>query len=451
MLRSRLLWQLGAASAASILLAVGLAQAIHPVLAALVGLALAGAAGYLVSRSIRRLAAAAEALAAGDYEREVPVDRGDELGRLARAINALRARSRQQLETLTLEHDRLMAILRSMGEGVVAVDREERVVHMNQVAGRLLATVPEQALGRPIWEVTRIREIAEVLAETLAQEAPAQRAVHLPGRSDRILELRATPLRNGDAGGLRGAVLVIDDVTRLRRLETVRQDFVGNVSHELKTPITAIRGLVESILDDPRMPPAVARDFLGKIRQQSERLSILVTDLLSLSRLDAGAGGLKLEPVDAREPVLDSIHALQPSSEAKGVRIDAELPGEPLLVLGEAELLQEAVRNLLDNAIKYSPAGGRVALRLRAEEEPEPAVVIEVEDRGPGIEKRHQERIFERFYRIDKARSRALGGTGLGLAIVKHVARALGGEVAVDSEPGAGSTFRIRLPRYREG
>ena len=237
--------------------------------------------------------------------------------------------------------------------------------------------------------------------------------------------------------------MVLHDITQLRRLETVRRDFVGNVSHELKTPITAIRGLVETLIDDPEIEPELHRRFLGKISRQADRMANLVTDLLSLSRLEASDEPLRLAPLDVRDVLDETVRQLQPASEERRVTVRREWPDEPLVVDGEEEALRQALGNLLSNAIKYSPTDRRVTMRASRDGG---AVVIEVEDQGPGIEPRHHERLFERFYRVDAARSRELGGTGLGLAIVKHTVRALGGEVSVESVPGRGSTFRIRLP-----
>jgi signal transduction histidine kinase len=227
----------------------------------------------------------------------------------------------------------------------------------------------------------------------------------------------------------------------------MRRDFVGNVSHELKTPVTVIRGLVETLVDDPELEPPLLQRFLGKIDRQSERLLNLVTDLLSLSRLESEEVPLELSPLDVGDVLEESLRLIEPAAEAKRISLTADWPEEPLLVDGDDEALRQAVSNLLDNAVKYSPEGSRVTLRAR---EDDGQVVIEVADEGPGIEPRHHERLFERFYRVDAARSRELGGTGLGLAIVKHTALALGGEVAFESKPGEGSTFRITLPPSRQ-
>nr|XP_061811868.1 sensor protein kinase WalK-like [Nerophis lumbriciformis] len=412
--------------------------------ASLVGLLLGFGLARRITEPLTSMTRAAEAIAAGSYEQRIELVAHDEHGQLARAFNTMSQKLSRQLETITLDRNKLEAILASMAEGVVAVDSKDRVVHINRVAADLLGSAPEAAAGKPIWEVTRIHEISEVLAETMRERQPAQRVARLPGRPDRELELHATPLRNG-SGELQGAVLVLDDVTQLRRLETVRTDFVGNVSHELKTPVTVIRGMVETMLEDSEMEPTTRRSFLAKVQGQAERLSSLVTDLLSLSRLESEPA--EDQRVDVGDVVRDTVRALLPASDAKRLRIVTDLPPEPMMVRAEEERLGVAVSNLLDNAIKFSPLGGTIevsAKRVRHE------AMIAVHDHGIGIEPRHQERIFERFYRVDKARSRELGGTGLGLAIVKHAALSFGGRVALESQLGEGSTFHIYLPLQSE-
>ena len=259
---------------------------------------------------------------------------------------------------------------------------------------------------------------------------------------DRHVELHATPLRDAD-GDLVGAVLVLHDVTDLRRLEAIRREFVANVSHELKTPITAIRGMVETVLDDEGMDPIFRHRFLVRIREQSFRLSELVTDLLTLSRIESEALVGEMAVLDLRGPIRQSLDALQPLADGKDIRVSVDLPDEPVPVLGEAEALRLVFGNLLENAIEFTPAGRRVSLRLAVAERD---AIAEVVDEGIGIEPKHVDRIFQRFYRVDQARARELGGTGLGLSIVRHVCIAHRGEVQVDSRPGVGSTFRVRLP-----
>lgn len=420
--------------------------AVGTAIGAVIALVLSFVFARQTTRPLVALTAAADRLTSGSSEIGLDITSDDEIGRLARALGSMSRQLRGQLTTITTDRNQLTAILASMAEGLVAVDRNERIVHMNGVAGDLLGLRAEEVRGRPIWEVTRIPEISEALAETMEKAAAVERSIRLPGPADRIFHLRSTPLREA-SGALSGAVLVIDDVSKLRRLETIRQDFVANVSHELKTPVTAIRGFVETLIDDPDLPPATRRRFLEKVQTQSERLSNLVTDLLSLSRLEAETGALELEPIDARDPALASLQALRASAELKRLDVQATVPETALWVMADEEILRQAITNLLDNAIKYTPAGGRMWLRVLRKGD---HAAIEVEDDGPGIDLRHQARVFERFYRVDKARSRQVGGTGLGLAIVKHVARAFGGTVTLDSTPGRGSLFRILLPCARQ-
>ena len=414
------------------------AMAIATVFALLLGLVHA----RRVTRPLLSMAEAAAAITDGDYDKQVESDSGDELGVLARAFNHMRLELRRSLSSLDADRSKLKAILASMEEGVVAVDRDERVVHMNQVAGRLLGVDPEQALERPIWEVTRLHEMSEALGETLTKGELVHRVIRRPGTPDRILEVHASPL-TGDGATPAGAVLVLDDITQLRRLETMRRDFFGNVSHELKTPLAAIHGLVETLIDDPSIEAATRQRFLLKVRNQSERLASLVSDLLSLSRLESGSLG-DLEPIDVRHVVQDSLRFLRPLAESREIDLSSQLPEHAAMIEGEEETLRQTVSNLLDNAIKYTPVGGKVTVEVTAEAT---SIRLRVRDTGLGIDRRHLTRIFERFYRVDKARSREVGGTGLGLAIVKHAVFAMRGDVSVNSIKGKGTTFEIILPR----
>ncbi len=424
-------------------------------LAVALAIAVALVLGFLyarrVTKPVRMMAEAAEAIAGGREHGSVEIYTSDELGDMARAFNTMNEKLQRSIATVEADRNKLEAIFGSMVEGVVAVDRKQRIVHMNEVARQLLGISPGEVIGREITAVVGVREISEMLSETLDQGRLVHRVVQLAGSTrgsatkvrDRTLGVHVSPLETSSEV-LAGAVLVLDDITQLRRLETVRRDFVGNVSHELKTPVTAIRGLVETLLDDPEIDPIRRVRFMTKIRNQAERLTSLVTDLLSLSRLESG-GLNELEPIDVRRAVERSVHALRSTAEARRIAIITEAPPHPVMVEADEEILVQAVSNLLDNALKYTSGNGSVWARVKTDADD--SVTIEVQDTGMGIEARHHNRIFERFYRVDKARSRELGGTGLGLAIVKHIALALGGEVSLDSSPGCGSTFRIRLPK----
>ncbi len=405
--------------------------------------------GFLLARRIteplQAMTAAVEALAAGSYGQRIAISSRDELGQLAMAWNAMSDQLQAAIATIQADRARLTAILRSMDEGVVAVDAGEHIVHLNPAAGRLLGIAPEKALGQPIWQVTRWQQIATTIQAAMHQGQLVAGEVRRVGAQDQVIELRAFPLQNS-AETPAGAVLLLADVTSLRQLETMRQDFVGNVSHELKTPVTAIRGLVETLLTDAAIDPPTRQRFLEKIALQTERLSKLVTDLLSLSRLESARPDLELVPVDLREPVRDALRGLQPHSEARGVKLSCAMTEAPVWVLGEPNAIEQAATNLIENAINYSARGQEVQVRVESERD---QAILAVEDHGIGIALHDQQRIFERFYRVDRARSRDVGGTGLGLAIVKHIALTLGGSVAVESRLGEGSTFRIRLPLHR--
>ncbi len=412
------------------------------VVAAVIALGLGFLLARRVTRPVLSMAVAADSIAAGNYEKQVEIGSNDELGTLARAFNVMSRQQQTSIATINADRRKLTAILSSMVEGVVAADRNERVVHMNAAAGSMLRIEPESALGQPIWETIRVREVSEAVSEALRREEVVHRVVRMPGSPDRILDLHASPLDSGD-GEITGVVVVLDDVTQLRRLETMRRDFLGNVSHELKTPVTAIRALVETVLDEDDMASETRSRFLGKVRNQAERMSILVNDLLSLSRLESEYKALEFEPIDVRETVRETVREIQNSGAINASAIETDLPDEAMLIAGDAEALRQAVGNLINNAIKYAQSETIVVRVVGSGEQ----VLIEVEDRGVGIALRHQERIFERFYRVDKARSREIGGTGLGLAIVKHIAAAHDGSVCLESTPGVGSLFQIRLPR----
>lgn len=412
------------------------------VLTALVALLLGFFFAQRITRPLLSMTTAAESIVEGRYQNKVPIHSGDELGKLAQAFNTMSETLESQLDTMTSDRNKLTAILASMVEGVIAVDENGAVVHMNVVAADIMAVDPEGSLSKPIAEVTPIEDIANVLKEAIVEAAPVDRVVRLdPESSDRILELHAAPLRGGQ-GSPKGAVLVLYDTTRLRRLERVRSDFIANVSHELKTPLTVIRGFVETLLDTPEVDEKTRTRFLGKVYQQCERLTTLVRDLLSLTHLESRDEERERELMDLRDVVRGVADSLRATCEAKGLDLRLEIPEKPVVIEGD-EFLNVAVTNLVDNAIKYSPSGGGIWVRLRRHER---TALLEVEDQGIGIEAQHHKRIFERFYRVDKARSRELGGTGLGLSIVKHTARALDGRVSVESIPGEGSLFRMQLP-----
>ena len=406
--------------------------------------------GLLVARRLLRplisMTRVADSMAKGDYGQRVSIARTDEIGELGEALNRMARSLQRRMETFRTDHNQLLAILGGMAEGVVAVDENERVLHMNEAAGRILGADPSNSLGKPVWETTRIPQISETISQTLRDGTGVNTNLELRSSPrDRSIELRATPLGNGDQAPA-GAVVVMHDVSERLRVETMRQDFVANVSHELKTPVAAIQALVETILDDTDMTDQTRDRFLRKTRNQSLRLSAIVSDLLTLSRMESQEG-VSRETVDLRDTVAVPAEEAIPTAEVRGVQLHIQVPENPLWITGDMEGLCLVTSNLVGNALKYTPRAGEVTVSLSQQGD---QALLEVEDSGIGIEARHLDRIFERFYRVDTARSRELGGTGLGLSIVKRVVLAHSGTVSVESIPGQGSRFRVLLPVPRQ-
>ena len=413
--------------------------------------ACAVAAGYVLARRVTRpideLRAAAARLAGGDTTTAVPATEVAELADLATALSRLRTQLVERGLTIGRQGTQQEAVLGSMIEGVLAVDARQRLLGINRAAADLLDVDPDESAGRLLIDVIRNPDLRRFALTAIDCRAPVEDDLVLHGPRDRTIRLRGTALR--DASGEGGAVIVLNDVTEMKRLEHVRRDFVANVSHELKTPIASIKGFVETLLDGAMDDPADTSRFLGIVARQADRLAAIVDDLLALSRIEQseGAGNLPVETV----PVASILTAVTldcgPRAADRSIRLEVDCPANLAATLNAA-LVEQAVINLVDNALKYSESGKTVWLSAAASEPPGPReLVLRVRDEGCGIEPIHLPRLFERFYRVDKARSRNLGGTGLGLSIVKHIVQAHTGAVSVDSEPGVGTTFTIRLPR----
>jgi two-component system phosphate regulon sensor histidine kinase PhoR len=409
------------------------------VLALLIGFVVA----RRVTRPIVRMTGVAEAIAKGNYAQRVHTHRTDEIGALAEALNTMTVQLREQFTTITNDRNKMAAILSGMVEGVIAIDTEERIVHINDAAERILSLSGEESTGKRIWEATRVREVCEALNGAMRDEhvTVGEARIAAP-QQEQVIQLIATPLR-GASDTLAGALVVLHDVSELRQLETIRRDFIANISHELKTPLAAIRGLIETLIDDKQMDEETHERFLKKVSTQSTRLNTLVSDLLTISRLESDEATKDFHPLDFREPLSESLRTLKPVAESKRLTLEHAMPEMPVEIIGDNEALREVVDNLVGNAVKYTPSGGHVRVDLRIEDK---LAVLEVVDDGIGIAVADQGRIFERFYRVDKARSRELGGTGLGLSIVKHVALSHGGNVSLRSAPGKGSSFRVQIP-----
>ncbi len=404
----------------------------------------------LISRSIRELRRGAERFACGDLSKRIAVKGPLQFAALAESLNIMAGQLADRLSTVIRQRNELGAVHGSMVEGVLAIDREQNILSLNRAASAMLSLDATSAIGRSVYEAVRNAELQQVIQQTLEKDSTVAGEMTLfePGTEpnepeERTIQLQSALLRDDDGQRI-GLVLVLHDVTQLRRLESVRQDFVGNVSHEVKTPVSAIKAAVETLSDLPDRDGEDAQRFLQIISRQSDRLSAIVDDLLSLARIEqAGEGGLQdTRPAPLWPVVTAAIETCQIGADAKQIHLHAE-GDQCVQALISEQLLTQAVVNLIDNAVKYSDPDTSVLVRCDVVDG---EAVISVTDQGRGIEPKHLPRVFERFYRTDKARSRELGGTGLGLSIVKHIAEAHSGRVSVDSAPGAGSTFRVHLP-----
>lgn len=399
-----------------------------------------------LNRPLAEMRQGAARFAGGDLDFRLRAPEYEELAALVEALNGMAGQLKSRMETIARQRDEMQAVLGSMREAVIAVDADERVLQLNAAAAELLGVDAKAAVGQYLTAVIRNTDLLGLLRAVLEKHAAAEREViiHSNGEEEHILQVHATPLGGGNGGGVSGAMIVANDITRLRRLERVRRDFVANVSHELKTPLTSIKGFVETLQEGALDQPDEARRFLGIIAKQVERLQAVLEDLLSLSRIDqlAERGGLRFQEEPIR-PLLESAAELcERQASRKGISIEIACPVDARARMN-ADLFEQAAVNLIENAVKYSEPGRPIRIAVASGEG---GWRIDFADQGCGIEAQHLERIFERFYRVDKARSRSEGGTGLGLSIVKHIMSAHGGSVSVVSAVGSGSTFTLFLP-----
>jgi len=398
-----------------------------------------------ISRPLRAMRRGAERFAAGDFSHPLAVPEAVELGSLAMTLNRMAAQLAEQIAVITQQRNEQEAILESMHEGVLALDTQERVITVNRAAEALLGVVATQAKGHTIQEVVRNVALQRLLVAAVHSPEPTTADIVLRGADERFLQATATALRDAQGREI-GVLVVLNDVTQLRRLENIRRDFVSNVSHELKTPITSIKGFVETLCDGALEDREHARRFLDIIARHAERLHAIIEDLLALSRLEQDSDSYDIPRLETSldEVIQAAVLDCAAKAEAQHVTVISACAAE-LRAAVNAPLLEQALVNLLDNAIIYSNPGSRAWVTARQEDH---LLVIEVRDQGIGIPPDHLERVFERFYRVDKARSRERGGTGLGLAIVKHIAQVHGGQVSVTSAVGQGSTFTLRFPLH---
>jgi len=401
---------------------------------------------YLAARQtakVEELTGVAQEIALGNFARRIPEGNSLGLKKLAETINQMARSSARRVSDVTADRNRLSTVFTCMVEGVIDVDMDQKILHINEAAARLLLVNENSCIGKPIWQEIRNQEITEALDQAITTQSVIKTQMRLNRESDQlVVDIYAASLSN-DEGEPIGAVLVLNDITELENLERVRTDFVANASHELKTPITAIRGLTETLLGDDEIEKETVTSFIERVHAQSLRLSQLVGDLMTISRLESSQAGEEFTRINFADLARQAVRAGQVTAEEKGQDLDAELPDTEVMVWGDRQNLSQLLDNLIDNAIKYTPNDGSITVKVSKDDE---NAILQVTDTGIGISPQFQQRVFERFYRVDKARSQSLGGTGLGLSIVKNIAEKDGGSIDVKSQLGSGSSFTIKLP-----
>ena len=398
----------------------------------------------LLSKPLEKLKDGVIKFADGDFKHRISTKASFELVALADAINRMAEELNQRIQTITKQKNELEAVLKSMVEAVIVIDNNERVIKCNETAGILFGIDPKNAQDKTIQEAIRNTKLHQFIKRTLSSSVATEEEISTLEPEEKFLQATGVTIKDNEGNPV-GALVVLNDITRLKKLETMRKDFVSNVSHELKTPITSIKGFVETLRDGAINDKESSKKFLEIIATHSERLNAIIEDLLSLSRIEQNEGKEKLsiEDITVKNLLSSAVSVCEGIAIEKGIKIN--LSCDPKLKAKlNGPFLEHAITNLLDNAVKYSEPGKTVDLTaIKTDKD----LVITVTDQGFGIPKEHLERIFERFYRVDKARSRKMGGTGLGLAIVKHVIQAHCGTIDVESTLGKGSIFTIRLPQ----
>ncbi len=462
--RSDILWKIYGMIAISILIAFVTAAAVflyrYPLLKAVetydpvisllvavgVGASVALALGFWLARGVRNslteLTGVAQSLTCGDFSARVKKLRDDEFGLLGLTLNLLGEEIAERMATLSQERTQLAALFGGMVEGIVAIGDDDRVLFANKAADRLLRTQASVSRSKQIAEVPGLGIILPLVIQCRTEKKRKHTELTLgDGEGVVSLETHASPFKGEQSAGV---VVVLHDVTELRRLERVRRDFVANVSHELKTPLTSIKGYLETLQNGAKNDPEVLDRFLHRIDANVERLVELVQDILSLARVEAQDGILRRSAVDLSSVARQSLMQHEHSVVVKKIQLQVQMD-DGVVVQGDREAVRQVIDNLLANAVRYTPEGGTVTLGIKKDRS---HAVLRVADTGVGIAQEHHARIFERFYRVDKHRNREDGGTGLGLSIVKHLVHSMNGKISVESEPGRGSVFQVNMPLH---
>ena len=410
----------------------------------MISLALGALVGRSFSSPLSEMKSFAQKIVQGDFRHKINIKSADEMGQLAENLNVMSEQLEKKIEAIIEDKNRMEAILSSMREGVIVIDKNENIILFNSSLAMMLELRSEKYIGKPFWEIISNNEVNSILEKAIKKKGSFSVQVAILQLSEtRNIQIQTAPITD-HKGRLLGLVGVFHDVTELKKFEKARSEFIANVSHELKTPITSIIGFVETLRDGAINDLKKRDEFLNIIHSHSQRLDNLVNDILGLSRIEFREIEMNLGPMSVKE-ILDNTMALYKDKiKSKKQSIKMHIPSELPAVFSDPEMIIQVFSNLIDNAVKFTPDRGKITVEAREEDE---FIQIDVTDTGIGIEEEHLPRIFERFYRVDKARSREMGGTGLGLAIVKHIVHANRGKVSVKSESGKGSTFSVFLPK----
>jgi len=402
--------------------------------------------GRKVAAPLGSLIDFARRISGGDYEHRVSIKSSDEIGELANTLDVMAGTIQEKVQQVTESKNKLEAVLASMSSGVIFVNKKGQISLVNPAAEKFLAFLAPRDADIPHATSIRDPKLSSGINEALQTGKLVQKQLKILVPQEMTLEVTISPFLD-EKGQLNGVVAVVHDITQIRRLERMRTEFVDNVSHELKTPVTAIKGFTETLLDGAMEERETCREFIGIIDQETGRLIRLIQDLLDLSRIEQKRMSTRLEIVDLLAIIRSTATKLQGHADNSGLDFSLDLPDQTMPVKVDSDMLEQVLFNLIENAIKYTLAQGRIKVEV---EETEKNYTVWVRDTGIGIPPEDLDRVFERFYRVDKARSRDRGGTGLGLSIVKHIIDFHGGTVGVDSTPGHGSNFYFTLPKILE-
>jgi len=416
------------------------------ILATLIALAIASITSLIISLTITRplqeMTKVSQKISKGDFSKKLKICRQDEIGQLANSLNLMSEELENKIRVISEDKNKMKVVLSSVIEGIIAIDKEGRIILFNNALKNMTDYSSDRVLGKFHWEIIRNNQLNELLKEVLQKGQPLTQEITIFSPQEKIFRASANPLTKKNE--VWGAVVVLNDITEIKKLEKMRSEFVANVSHELRTPLTSIQGFVETLKDGAINDPGKAQYFLEIIEKQSNRLNNLIEDILQLSKIESQEIIMNLQSINLRDLIDKTISEFKKKIEQKNHKIKINISPQLPLIKADPEQIEVVFRNLLDNAIKYTPNGGEIYISAFEKAE---NIYIEIADNGIGISAEHLPRIFERFYRVDKDRSRKLGGTGLGLAIVKHIVQAHGGTIGVESKPGKGSKFFFTLPK----